>query len=114
MRGRSASAITPGSAEDHSPTGFRLRHWMSRSKYHRDKKEGRGPKETWYGPRTVIITPEDEAAYDRARANPDATERRLLAKMQAKRIAKAKKAAAVSLASPRHVSKTRKTATRSQ
>jgi hypothetical protein len=81
---------------------------MSKSTYYRDKKEGRGPKETWLGPRTVIITKKDEAAYDRARAKPSNAEQRLLAKMQAKRTATARKAAAASLVGPRHVSKQRR------
>ena len=106
---RSTSPIIPGSAEDRSVTGFRLRHGrMSRASYYRAKKEGRGPKETVYGSRTIVILPKDEADWDRARARPDATERRLLAKMQLKRTAKAKKAAAASLTSGNHISQKRK------
>jgi hypothetical protein len=71
---------------------------MSKATYHRNKNAGRGPKETVLGARTIIITKKDEAAYDRARANPNSTEARLLQKMEAKRVAQAKKAAAASLA----------------
>jgi hypothetical protein len=78
---------------------------MSKSTYHRAKNAGRGPKETVVSARKIIITKKDEAAYDRARSNPNSTEQRLLQKLQAKRIAQAKKAAAASLQSDRHVSK---------
>jgi hypothetical protein len=107
--GKRNCIIEPGSAADRSVTGFRLRHGnMSRSDYYRRKKEGRGPRETWYGARTVIITPKDEAEWDRQRARPDATEQRLLAKLQKKRTEKARKAAAASVASRNHVSKQKK------
>jgi hypothetical protein len=78
---------------------------MSNSTYHRNKNAGRGPKETVLSARKIIITKKDEAAYDRARSNPNNTEARLLQKLQAKRIAQAKKAAAASLAGKNHVSK---------
>jgi hypothetical protein len=108
MRGRSASAITPGSPEDRTETGFCIRKGISKSTFHRMMNAGRGPRVTAYGPRTLRITKKDEADWDRSRANPGSTEQRLLAKMEAKRTAKAKKAAAASLAGPNHVSKKRK------
>jgi len=96
----------PGSDEDRSPAGFRLRHGrMSKSTYHRNKNKGRCPRETVLSARTITITKKDEDAYDRARAKPNSTEQRLLQKLQAKRIAQAKKAAAASLRSKHHVSK---------
>jgi hypothetical protein len=96
----------PGSLEDRSPAGFCLRHGnMSKSTYFRLKNAGRGPKETVLSARTIIITKKDEDAYDRARSKPNSTERRLLQKLQAKRIAQARKAAAASLAGKNHVSK---------
>jgi hypothetical protein len=103
------TSVIPGSAEDRSPAGFCLRHGnMSNSTYHRNKKAGRGPKETVLSARKIIITRKDEAAYDRARSNPNSTEQRLLQKLQAKRTAQAKKAAAASLAGKNHVSKRHK------
>jgi hypothetical protein len=78
---------------------------MSKSTYYRLKNAGRGPKETILSARKIVVTAKDEAAYDRARSNPNSTEQRLLQKLQAKRIAQAKKAAAASLAGNKHVSK---------
>jgi hypothetical protein len=104
-----SSSIEPGSDADRSTRGFRIRHGnQSKSTYYRNKNAGRGPKETVLGARTIVITKKDEAAYDRARAKPSNAEARLLQKMQAKRIAQARKAAAASLASEQHVSKQRR------
>lgn len=102
---RTSDRVTPGSLADRSVTGFRLRHRMSRSKYYSLKNQGRGPKETEFGPKSIIITEKDEADWDRANARPGATEQRLRARVAAKRVAIAKKAAAASAKSERHVSK---------
>ena len=100
------TSVIPGSVEDRSQAGFRLRHGrMSKSTYHRNKNKGRCPRETVLSARTITITKKDEDAYDRARSKPNSTEQRLLQKLQAKRIAQAKKAAAASLRSKHHVSK---------
>jgi hypothetical protein len=105
---RRPSPYQPGSPQDRTQTGFCIRHGWSKSKYFREKNAGRGPKETVDGARTIRIMPKDEAAFDRARANPNSTEQRLLQRMQANRIAQAKRAAAASLAGPNHVSKQRR------
>ena len=97
--------IIPGSFEDRSIEGFCLRKTMSKSGFYRMPEEVRDKLVTVLGPRTLRITPAAGAAFDKAHAKPDSTEQRLLAKLKAKRVAKAKKAAAASLASPRHVSK---------
>jgi hypothetical protein len=104
---------TPGNINDRSPTGFRIRHGsargpMSKTKYAKLKKEGRGPRETWLGPNDVIITVADEQEWDRARAEPVGTEARLVAKAKAIAAAKIKVATRASMASARHVSKQRK------
>ena len=53
----------PGSDEDRSPAGFRLRHGrMSKSTYHRNKNKGRCPRETVLSARTITITKKDEDA----------------------------------------------------
>jgi hypothetical protein len=103
-----SSAIEPGSTKDRTITGFRARHTMSKAGYYRLPKKVRAALETVYGPRTIRITKKAEAEFDRRHARPTNTEIRLLAKMQAKRIATAKKAAAASLKSERHVSKRRR------
>ena len=98
---------------DRSVTGFRIRHGsargpMSRTLYYRLKKAGRGPREIRVTPTMIIITPEDELAWHDSLAHPRDTEQRLIAKVDARRLARAKKAAAASAASPRHVSKKKK------
>jgi hypothetical protein len=98
---------------DRSVTGFRIRHGsargpMSRALYYRLKKEGRGPREIRVTPTLIIITPEDEVAWHQQLAHPGDTEARLIAKVDARRLARAKKGAAASAASPRHVSKRKK------
>jgi hypothetical protein len=100
--------IEPGSAEDRSIEGFCIRHDLSKSGFYRMPEEVRDKLVTVLGPRTLRITPAAEASFDRAHAKPNSTEQRLLNKLKAKRVAKAKKAAAASLAGPRHVSKQRK------
>jgi hypothetical protein len=113
----------PGSPEDRSIGGFCIRKGMSKASFYRQPQAVCDALVTVYGPRTLRITEEAEAEWDRARAKPTSTEQRLLKKMQAKRVAQARNAARVSSASPRHVSQKRKrraephrnnTATRSQ
>jgi hypothetical protein len=108
MRGRPASAITPGSPEDRTIGGFCIRKTMSISGFYRMPEDVRDKLVTVYGPRTMRITPAAEAAFDKARANPTSTEQRLLNKLKARRVAKARKAAQASLLGPNHVSKKRK------
>jgi hypothetical protein len=102
-----SSAIDPGSLEDRTIAGFRARHGMSKATYYRMVKDGRGPRMTVYGHRTIRITKKDEAEFDRRQAKSVGTEARLLQKLQAKRTAMAKKAAAASLAGKNHVSRRR-------
>jgi hypothetical protein len=110
---RLATIWVPGNVNDRSVEGFRIRHGgrrgpMSKSKYHRLKNEGRAPRETVIGPNTTLITVADELAWDQERANPTDTEARLIAKVKAMRVKRAKKAAVAAAASPLHVSKQRK------
>jgi hypothetical protein len=101
--------IEPGSAEDRSIGGFCLRHGFSKPTYHRMKNAGKGPRETFYNRRTIRILPKDEAEFDRRHAKRNNAEARLLWKMEAKRVAQARKAAAAAVKSPRHPSKRRRT-----
>jgi len=103
----------PGDPRDRSIFGFRARHGsrrgpMSTATYCRLRNSGRGPNETVLTPGMVIITAEDEIAWDRARANPTGKEAQLVAKMRAARVARAQKAGQAAAMSPRHVSKQRK------
>jgi hypothetical protein len=99
---RRSARPEPGSDADRSTAGFRLRHGnMSKATYHRNKNAGRGPKETILGARKIIVTKKDEAEFDRRHAKPSDAEARLLRKMEAKRVAQAKKAAAASVKSRR-------------
>ena len=78
---------------------------MSKSGFYRMPEEVRDKLVTVLGPRTLRITPAAEAAFDIGSREAGLHGERLLAKLKAKRVAKAKKAAAASLASSRHVSK---------
>ena len=103
----------PGDPRDRSIFGFRARHGsrrgpMSTATYCRLRNAGRGPKETVLTPGMVIVTVEDETAWDRARSNPTGAEAQLVAKMRAARVARAQKAGQAAAASPNHVSKQRR------
>jgi hypothetical protein len=96
----------PGDPRDRSVTGFRIRNGgshgpMSKTKYYKLKKEGRGPRETFLGTQS-IITPQNELAWQEARANPKGTEARLLAAEAKRRSARARSAAVAAMKSPLH------------
>jgi len=96
----------PGNPNDRSVEGFRTRNGgargpMSRSRYYKLKKERRAPRETHLGGLT-IITPEDEAAWKNARANPKGTEERLIKRAAERRSDRARRAAAAAILSPKH------------
>ena len=74
---------------------------MSRSLYYKLKKQGRGPRETHLGGK-IIITIQDELAYDVARANPKGTEARLNKLAAERRSERARRAAAAAIKSPKH------------
>jgi hypothetical protein len=93
------------STNDRSVTAFRERHGLSRTLYYSLKQQGRAPRETYLTPHKIIITPKDEAAWLAARAKPHGTEARLIAAAAEARRARARHAARISVASPRHVSK---------
>src|SRR5262245_2216579 len=105
----------PGCPGDRSVTGFRYR-WgssrgpMSKAKYYKRQRLGLGPREVQLPPGRVIITPDAEADWAKARSNPNTTEERLVAKLKAQRLAKTKKAAAKSVEGDSHVSKQRRAA----
>jgi hypothetical protein len=99
-----------GNPNDRSVTGFRIRNGgakgpMSRAFYYRLKARGEGPRETYLTPDKIIITAADERAWLEARANPSDTEARLIAKTEAMRKARGRKAGRAAAASPHHVSK---------
>jgi hypothetical protein len=93
------SSVVPGSPEDRTISGFLIRKDMSKPAFYRLPKKVRDALITVYGPRTLRISPKAEAKFDRDRARPNSTEQRLLQKMQVKRTAVAKKAAAASVVS---------------
>jgi hypothetical protein len=102
----------PGNPHDRSVTGFRTRNGsskgpMGRTFYYGMKARGEGPRETYITPNRIIITAADEAAWLEARANPSGTEARLIAKAEAMRKARGRKAGRAAAASERHVSKRR-------
>src|SRR5262245_55156939 len=79
----------PGSVNDRSVTGFRIRHGsnvapMSRSFYYGMKKRGEGPREKHVGGK-VLITIEAEAEWDARDASPDGAEARSIEKINAMR-----------------------------
>jgi hypothetical protein len=91
------AAWQPGCEHDRSVLGFRIRNGssrgpMSKQKYQSLKKKKRGPREIRDG-NTIIITPEDEAAWKRARAAPQGAEARLVAREDQARRQRAKAAA---------------------
>jgi len=101
-----------GNTHDRSVTVFRIRCGgakgpMSRAFYYRLKARGEGPRETYLSPGKIIITSADERAWLEARANPSDTEARLIAKTEAMRKTRGRKAGRAAAASPRHVSKRR-------
>jgi hypothetical protein len=106
----SKSPWIAGNPNDRSVTGFRIRNGsskgpMSRAFYYAMKARGVGPRETYLSPNRIIITPPDEAAWLEARATPRGTEARLIAKAEAMRKARGRKAGKAAAASPHHVSK---------
>jgi hypothetical protein len=98
----------PGGQFDRSIDGFRLRQGLSRSTYYRLQASGRGPVETRISVRKIIITAAAERAWEQARTNPTGTEAQLVAKMKAAASARGTKAGVAALASPKHVSKTKR------
>jgi hypothetical protein len=78
---------------------------MSRGFYYAMKARGVGPRETHITPGRIIISAADEASWLEARANPCGTEARLIAKAEAMRTARGRKAGKAAAASPLHVSK---------
>ena len=104
-RSTSRPPIIPGSPEDRTIRGFCVRKTMSRGAFYRLPQKVRDELVTVYGPHTLRIMPAAEAKFDRDHAKPNSTEQRLLDKLKAKRVAKARKAAQAALASPNHVSK---------
>jgi hypothetical protein len=95
--------------EDRGINGFCRRNGMSRNKYFKDRKAGRGPREIRSG-RWITISVEAEAAWKYAREHPDDTEQRLLQLEAEARLQGARKAGAASADSPKHISKQRKAA----
>jgi hypothetical protein len=85
---------------------------MSKSGFYRMPEEVRDKLVTVPRSANAAHQASGRAAFDKAHAKPDSTEQRLLAKLKAKRVAKAKKAAAASLASPRHIASKQKQRTR--
>ena len=104
----------PGDPRDRSITGFRIRNGgshgpMSKTKYYALKKTSRGPRETNLGSRS-IITPQDELAWQEARANPKGTEARLIAREAEQRTLRARRASQLAVQSPLHVSNVKRAA----
>jgi hypothetical protein len=102
----------PGSEHDRSPKGFRIRHGgnrgpMSLTLYNKLRKAGLGPRETIVG-NVIIITIDDERAWDAARANPtDDAELKSIAKTRERWHKRALAAGKAAAKSPIHVSKQR-------
>ena len=100
----------PGNPNDRSVRGFRVRHGgargpMSVTLYNKLKKLGLAPRETIVG-NVVIITVDDERAWDNARSNPtDDTELKLIAETRRRWHRRALAAGRAAAASPIHVSK---------
>jgi hypothetical protein len=98
-----------GNPNDRSVEGFRIRHGsangpMSRKFYYTLKKKNLAPREIIVLNKT-IITPQDELAWDQARAEPKGAEARMVAKTKAWRRRRSKKSGAAAAASPKHISK---------
>ena len=99
----------PGSINDRSVTGFRIRHGsggkpMSRSFYYKMKDRDEGPVEKHVGGK-VFITVAAEAEWDARVPSPDSAEAKSIEKINAMRRRRAKAAGTAALASPLHVSK---------
>jgi len=91
------AAWVPGNPNDRSILGFRIRNGssrgpMSKQRYNSLKKKKRGPREIRDG-NTIIITPEAEEEWKRARASPKGAEARLVAREDRARRQRAKDAA---------------------
>jgi hypothetical protein len=104
---RNSSSIIPGSDDDRTIRGFRLRHGLSKASYYRMPAAVRAALETVYGKCTIRITKAAEQKFDRAKAKPVSTEIELLERMRTLRVTRARKAAQASLASGNHVSQRR-------
>jgi hypothetical protein len=80
---------------------------MPKSTYYRGRRAGLMPAETPVSPNRSIITRHDEKMWDEQNAHGGDTESKLIAKMKAKRVRKARKAVAAALAAGNHVSQQR-------
>jgi hypothetical protein len=100
-----------GGDGDLSVTGFRHRNGsasgpMSLKLYNSLKRRGLGPRESIVGSK-VVVFPEDEAAWRRARSNPTGDEAARVAELRAKWHRRALAAGRAAAASPKHVSRLR-------
>jgi hypothetical protein len=91
------AAWVPGNPHDRSILGFRIRNGnargpMSKQKYNALKKKKRGPREIRDG-NTIIITPEAEEEWKRAREAPKGAEAKLVKREDQARRQRAKDAA---------------------
>jgi hypothetical protein len=97
----------PGNPNDRSIQGFCIRHGtskgpMSKKAYYNLKRSGRGPRESYRGD-VIFISPKAEADFDAACTDP-----KQIAKTKQRHMARAMRASAAAVASPKHVSKTRR------
>jgi hypothetical protein len=92
------SQIDPSAKVAFTVPEFCIRNGLSRAKYRKLKAAKRGPREMRYGFNTIRITLDAERDWQRA-MEQDAEE------FDAKATARAVKAAAASVDSPRHISK---------
>jgi hypothetical protein len=83
---------------------FCRRNDISEALFWKLRRENRGPQCMELG-RILRITPHAEAAWHRARENPDAAETELIARARAMRTRLARKAGKAAAASPKHISK---------
>jgi hypothetical protein len=88
---------------------FCLRNGISLTTYHKLKNEGRGPREMCLGS-AIRISIEAERDWRSEREKPLDAEARLIACEAEARVKASKKAGALSAASPKHVSKTKRKA----
>lgn len=97
----------PGDPRDRSITGFRIRNGRTRGpmstwKFYDLQRKGLGPRLTHLGPTSIIITPQDELAWQEARANPKGTELKLISLEAKRRSIRMRKASVEALKSPLH------------
>ncbi len=83
---------------------FCVRNGISKSKYHKLKKEGRGPAEMRLGVLAVRITVEAERAWHVAMSNPSGEEAVLRAKMVEEAVQRGQRAGRLAVLSARHPS----------